>query len=135
VPDFHFPTHAARAALPELYKKSDAIYNIGRAMLVAEALRSGDDVMLQRAMNDRIHEPYRLPLIPGGKEAKAAALESGGLAVALSGAGPGIIAFARGGYDRIGRAMKNAFAAANLESRYWVLDVSPSGTHIGRLPV
>ena len=135
VPDFHFPTHAARAALPEHYKKSDAIYNIGRAMLVAEALRSGDDVMLQRAMNDRIHEPYRLPLIPGGKEAKVAALEAGALAVALSGAGPGIIAFARSGYDRIGRAMKHAFAEAELESRYWVLDVSPSGTHIGRLPV
>jgi homoserine kinase len=135
VPDFHFPTHAARAALPNSYSKDDAVYNIGRAMLVSEALRSGDDAMLRRAMNDRIHEPYRLPQIPGALEAKSAALEAGAVAVALSGAGPGIVAFARGLYDEIGLAMKAAFHREGLVSRYWILDVSPAGTHISRLPV
>ena len=104
-------------------------------MLVAEALRSGDDNMLNHAMNDRIHEPYRLKAIPGAVQAKEAAVESGAVCVSLSGAGPGIIAFAREGFDRIGRSMKSAFSSAGLNSRYWVLDATEEGTHIGRLPV
>lgn len=135
VPDFRYLTSDARAALPASYSKADAIYNIGRAMLVAEALRSGDDAMLQAAMNDRIHEPYRLGAIPGATDAKAAALGAGALCVALSGAGPGMIAFAREGFDRIGRSMKEAFAGAGLASRYWILDATAQGTHVGRLPV
>jgi homoserine kinase len=128
VPEFNYLTSEARAALPATYSKADAIYNIGRAMLVAEALRAGDDEMLRSAMNDRIHEPYRLGAV-------TAALEAGATCVALSGAGPGMIAFARGGYDRIGRSMKEAFAKAGLVSRYWILDATDQGTHIGRLPV
>ena len=135
VPEFNYLTSDARAALPSSYSKADAIYNIGRAMLVAEALRAGDDAMLRNAMNDRIHEPYRLGAIPGARNAKAAALEAGATCVALSGAGPGMIAFARGGYDRIGRAMKDAFTADGLTSRYWILDATDQGTHIGRLPL
>ena len=89
-------------------------------MLVVEALRNGDDVLLARAMADRIHEPYRLPLIPGALEAKRAALAQGALAVILSGAGPGMLAFAREGHDCIGQAMQSAFEKAGLKARYWV---------------
>lgn len=135
VPDFAYLTTDARAALPESYAKADAIYNIGRAMLVTEALRSGDDELLARAMNDRIHEPYRTKAIPGAAEAKAAALEAGALCVSLSGAGPGLIAFTRGKFDRIGRAMKDTFSRAGLQSRYWILDASEEGLKITRLPV
>jgi len=31
--------------------------------------------------------------------------------------------------------MNQAFAAAGLKSRYWILDATDQGTHIGRLPV
>ena len=134
VPDYHYLTSQARAALPQNYSKSDAIFNIGRAMLVAEALRTGNDDLLKKSMNDRIHEPYRMPQIPGAVNAQAVALESGAICVTLSGAGPGIIAFAREGYDRIGRSMKHAFASSGLEARYWILDATDQGTHIGRLP-
>ncbi|MFZ4507833.1 MAG: homoserine kinase [Fimbriimonas sp.] len=135
VPEFKYLTSEARAALPNAYSKADAIFNIGRAMLVAEALRFGDDDLLAKAMNDRIHEPYRIPAIPGAEDARTAALASGALCVTLSGAGPGMIAFSRVGHDRIGRAMKHAFAQAGLQSRYWILDATAEGTHIERLPV
>lgn len=135
VPEYDYLTSVAREALPQSYSKADAIFNIGRAMLVAEALRSGDDVLLARAMQDRIHEQYRYPAIPGALNARDRALTSGALCVALSGAGPGLIAFARDGYDRIGRSMKQAYAEAGLSARYWVLDATSEGTRIGRLPV
>lgn len=135
VPAYNYLTSQARAALPADYSKADAIYNIGRAMLVAEALRAGDDTLLHRAMTDRIHEPYRLSSIPGAQQAKERALAAGAVSVCLSGAGPGVIAFAREGFDRIGREMNAAFADAGLTSRYWILDAEPNGTRIGRLPV
>jgi len=86
-------------------------------------------------MNDRIHEPYRFPAIPGASDAKSAATAAGAICVSLSGAGPGVIAFSRGGYDRIGRAMKDAFHSAGLVARYWILDATDQGAHVGRLPV
>ena len=134
VPEFAYLTTEARAALPAEYSKEDAIYNIGRAMLVAEALRAGDDELLAKAMNDRIHEPYRLGAIPGAISAREEALREGALCVALSGAGPGMIAFARDRFDRIGRAMKYAFEHAGLASRYWILDATDQGTKIVRMP-
>lgn len=135
VPDYKYLTTDARKALPDSYSKPDAIYNIGRAMLVAEALRAGNDELLRQSMNDRIHEPFRLKDIPGASDVKAAALEAGALCVSLSGAGPGIIAFTREGFDRIGKAMKQAYNDAGLNARYWILDTSEEGMHVGRLPV
>ena len=80
------------------------------------------------------YEPERLDaffrLLP-----RDGAQAAGAICVALSGAGPGVIAFAREGYDRIGRAMKTGFAEAGLKSRYWILDATAEGARIGRLPV
>lgn len=130
VPEFNFLTSAARAALPNTLNRADAVFNIGRAMLVAEALRNGDDELLARAMADRIHEPYRIPIIPGAGQARQGALACGAIAVSLSGAGPGMLAFARDHHHPIGQAMQAAFAQAGLPSRYWVLDTSPGGAVI-----
>ncbi len=135
VPDFLYLTSQARAALPLTYSKEDAVYNIGRAMLVAEALRFGNDELLARSMNDRIHEPYRIKDIPGAIEARVRAQDAGAISVSLSGAGPSMIAFAREHYDRIGRVMKEAYSEAGLDARYWILDATDQGTHIGRLPM
>ncbi len=130
VPEFDFLTTAARGVLPQNYSRADAIYNIGRAMLIVEALRNADDALLARAMGDRIHEPYRMKIVPGAIAAKQAALDAGAIAVALSGAGPGMIAFARNQHEAIGAAMQRAFAGAGLRARYWALDVSESGATV-----
>ncbi|HQV29267.1 MAG TPA: homoserine kinase [Thermoflexales bacterium] len=134
VPDFAFSTSEARAALPKMYTRADAIYNIGRAMLVIEALRNHDDALLARAMGDRIHEPYRVPRIPGAAAARLAALDAGAIAVSLSGAGPGLLAFARAGHEAIGAAMVAAFAAAGLPARAWALEISPAGSSVEGTP-
>jgi homoserine kinase len=94
VPAMHLPTQVARAALPREVPLSDAVYNIGRTAYLIEALRSGDLALLGKVMDDRLHQPYRLKLIPGGAEAFQAARKAGAQAVALSGAGPSIVAIA-----------------------------------------
>lgn len=90
-PNVDWPTRVARAVLPKSVSRADAIYNIGRAVLVVDALRNGDLDLLQKIMDDRIHQPYRLKHISGGMSAFQSAKRFG--AAALSGAGPSIIAF------------------------------------------
>ena len=90
-PNIDWPTRVARAVLPKSVSRTDAIYNIGRAALVVDALRSGDLDLLQKIMDDRIHQSYRLRHISGGISAYKTAKQFG--AAALSGAGPSIIAF------------------------------------------
>jgi homoserine kinase len=154
LPDFYLPTKQARAALPKKVSMRNAIHNISRTALVVEALRNGDLELLGKVMTDKLHQPYRLKLIPGAAQAMSAAKEAGASAVALSGAGPSLIAFSRivgdlseniekiqRGFDergiqawvvgrnevRIEEAMARAFLKAGLKSRIFHLRVSSRG--------
>ena len=129
VPDFRFPTRQARKALPHQVKMKDAVHNISRAVLVTEAFRTGDLSLLGEAMNDALHQPYRLPLIPGAKAAMRAA-QAEGAAVALSGAGPSLIAFSSIAEAGPGEAMKRAFKNAGLHARIFPLKTSEKGAHV-----
>ncbi|HPH95070.1 MAG TPA: homoserine kinase [Anaerolineaceae bacterium] len=130
VPAIHLPTQVARAALPREVPLSDAVFNISRTAFVIEALRSGDLTLLGKVMEDRLHQPYRLKLIPGGEEAIDAAHRAGAAAAALSGAGPSIVAFATGeATQEIAQAMTQAFEAANIPSRSLMLKLSERGAY------
>jgi len=130
LPDFHLPTKEARAALPDKVSMKDAVHNISRAVLVTEAFRNGDMDLLGKAMTDTLHQPYRLPLIPGALPAMEAAKEAGASAVALSGAGPSLIAFSSKAEAGIGESMKRAFEAAGLTARIFNLGISVRGAEI-----
>jgi homoserine kinase len=129
-PDFPFPTKQARAILPKQIELKDAIYNLSRAVIVTEAFRLGDLNMLREAMSDKLHQPYRIPLIPGAQAALEAAKETGAAAVALSGAGPSLIAFSSEPDLAIGEAMKRAFAGAGLPARIFQLKMSDHGAQV-----
>ena len=130
LPEVTLPTHAARAALPTEIAMQDVTYNLGRAILVVEALRTGDLDLLSQAMDDRLHLPYRLPLIPGAECALDAARQAGASAVTLSGAGPSLIAFTAGDPSRAAEAMSEAFKQAGVPSRTFLLKTSPAGASI-----
>jgi homoserine kinase len=130
IPDFNLPTRQARAALPKQITLRDAIHNISRAVLVTEALRAGDLDLLGRSMTDALHQPYRLPLIPGAQAAMDAATASGAAAVALSGAGPSLIAFSSNSVSAIGEEMQRAFEGAGLAARVFDLKISDRGAEV-----
>ncbi len=127
LPDFEFPTKMARAALPAQIPLRDAIFNVSRVGLVLRALERGDFAALALAMQDKIHQPYRLPLVPGMVAAFEAAREVGATAVTLSGAGPSVAAFAPANHEAIAQAIQSAFTAAGLTSRAWVLPMENQG--------
>jgi homoserine kinase len=132
-PDFNFPTKHARTILPVRVDREDAIYNISRAVLVTEALRKGDLDLLGKSMTDRLHQPYRIPLIPGAQKAMDAARSAGASAVALSGAGPSIIAFSSELNSKIGQAMSLEFNTIGLNSKVFNLQVSYDGAEVKKI--
>jgi len=129
-PDFDFPTRQARAILPRQIELKDAIYNLSRAVIITEAFRQGDLNMLHEAMSDKLHQPYRLPLIPGAQAAMDAAKVAGASAVALSGAGPSLIAFCSKPDPAVGEAMKRAFEGAGMQARVFQLKMSDHGAEV-----
>ena len=127
LPALRLSTAQARAALPAQVSLQDAVFNVGRALFTVQALATGDAELLGWAMADRLHQPYRQKLIPGYAAVEAAARQAGAAAVALSGAGPSLVAFATDRHDAIAAAMQSAFQAHGLASRAFVLAVSPKG--------
>ncbi len=92
IPEYSLSTAAARDVLPSSYSREDTVYAIGHSALLAGALARGELSVLYEAMSDRIHQPYRAALIPGLEELLATGQQYGAIGVALSGAGPTMIA-------------------------------------------
>jgi len=122
-PDLPLATTDMRRALPRNVPLEEAVFNLGHTALLVEALRSGDPQQLAQAMQDRLHQPYRARFIPGFEEARQAGLAAGAAGVALSGAGPSLLAFAFGREAEVGQAMSQAFRRHGLTARWWALPI------------
>ncbi len=108
VPDFDLPTSEARAVLPQSYSREDAIFNLQRAALLIAALATGSSSAFPAALEDRIHQPYRMPLVPGLEEILK--LRAPGLlGCALSGAGPSVLVFFERGAEQVCELVRQIF--------------------------
>ena len=126
-PEVQWQTRTARSVLPNTVSRADAIFNIGRTALVIDALRNGDLDLLQKVMDDRIHQSYRLKQIPVGMAAYETAKQFG--AAALSGAGPSIICFVSPENTELAKAkITDVFIAQKIESRGLITKPSILGT-------
>jgi homoserine kinase len=133
-PRIVLPTAAARALLPANFERRDVVFNLQRAALLAASLASGDLSQLRVATGDRVHQPYRAPLVPGFEE-MLGFQRPGLLAIALSGAGPSVIALVSGESEAIGAAMQAAFAREGIDSDVFALGISTRGATVERLPI
>ncbi|MDO4913561.1 MAG: homoserine kinase, partial [Bifidobacteriaceae bacterium] len=98
IPDFELSTEQARRALPKTVAYSDALYNLSRSALLPAALRpeiaassAKKSELLFVATQDALHQPYRKSLMPLSW-ALVEGLRKQGIAAAISGAGPCVIA-------------------------------------------
>ena len=109
VPNYQLPTKEARAVLPETYSRADVTFNIQRATLLIAALANGDPSGFPTALDDRMHQPFRAPLVPGLSEILR--LRAPGLlGCALSGAGPSVLVFHEKGYAHVVDLVRQVFA-------------------------
>ncbi|MBO8172565.1 MAG: homoserine kinase [Bacillaceae bacterium] len=114
IPDFQLSTRLARSVLPTQYAREDVVYSVSHAALLAAALSTGDTSVLAKAMQDRIHQPYRMTLVPGMEKLLKNAVEYGALGVALSGAGPTVIALVEGEEESLKQYMADVFAQEEI---------------------
>jgi len=129
VPDFDLPTVKARAVLPEAYSRQDAIFNLQRAALLIAALATGSASAFPAALEDRLHQPYRVALVPGLDEILK--LRAPGLlGCALSGAGPSVLVFYERGAEAVCDLVRQIFALHGHAAEILWTEVAPRGYEI-----
>jgi homoserine kinase len=130
IPETTSSTQEARAVLPATVPRGDAVFNVQRVALLLAALQARRLELLVAALDDRLHQPYRLPLFPWMPTVVRAAREAGALGCVLSGAGPSLLAVVEGGASRaevVGRAMESALGGAGIAGVARTLGVDPGG--------
>jgi len=131
IPDQELATSAARAVLPREVPLSDAVFNLGRAALLAAALAAGRFELLGEAMEDRLHQPARAGLLPWLPELLAAAREAGSYGSALSGAGTTVLALCSPEQARaVAARMGEVAAARGVVGRSDVVDFGVPGARV-----
>jgi homoserine kinase len=92
IPQRESLTAEMRAALPATVTHASAARQAGRTALLATAVMTSDAGLLRTAMTDELHQPFRLPLLPGARDLIELAYERGAAGACLSGAGPTVLA-------------------------------------------
>jgi homoserine kinase len=132
-PDLSLETKKARAVLPANVSREDAVRNLQRSALLIAALEEKRFDLLWEALQDRLHQSCRAPLIPGLAGVLEIPQAQGLLGIALSGSGPSVIALATDHFEAIGKSIARHFELHQLAVTIRCLDVAPDGHSITEL--
>ncbi|HEX4920797.1 MAG TPA: homoserine kinase [Candidatus Bathyarchaeia archaeon] len=135
LPQHQGKTRFARRLIPQTLKLGEAVLNIGRASAIVSGFANKNIERIGSAMHDEIAEPYREQTIPGINQARKAALQAGAAGVAISGAGPSIIAIvdkSREDPRGVAKAMVYGFRQAKTESRSFITQPAPAARILER---
>lgn len=120
-------TKKSRAVLAPTVSRPDAVHNLQRTALFVAAVEERRFDLLWDAMEDRLHQSARQSLIPGLADVLAMPRMPGLLGVALSGAGPSVIALATDRFDEIGKAIASRFESNGVSSTIRILEAAQEG--------
>lgn len=115
-------TAKARAALPDVLPRRDAIFNLQRVLSLVHALQHGEFARLREAVRDRWHQPPRAALVPLLDDVLALD-HPDVLGAFLSGAGPSLALLVRDGAPRAERLLASMYERAGLEAEVRTLAV------------
>lgn len=131
VPDFMLPTTEARSVLPQAYTKDDVVFNVQRAALLIAALATGTTSAFPTALEDRLHQPYRMSLVPGLEEILR--LRAPGLlGCTLSGAGPSILVFYERNCQQVCDLVCQIFAFHGRKAEIIAAQIARNGYEVSR---
>lgn len=130
IPEFKLPTKEARDALPKTYSKEDAVFNLSRLSMVILSLISGNEENLRVALDDKIHEPYRLSLIPEIDEIEKIIDDSEAIGHYLSGAGSTIMVVLKADDNTSEDQIKNKLDKLSNSYEVRLLDIDEKGAFI-----
>jgi homoserine kinase len=131
-PDLALTTQRARQILPDSVDRETALAQAAAVATMVAAFCLDDPSLLRGAVDDRIAEPARAPLIPAFYDVKRAALEAGALGCSISGGGPSVFALADSddGAHAALTAMLGAFEAKGVQADGRVASVDERGARL-----
>lgn len=128
-PSQRLRTSEARGVLPSSISRATGVHQMAQVAAIVAACHANDLALLGRAIDDRIAEPARAPLLPGFLAAKRAAMTAGALGASISGAGPTAFALAadEAVAQHVATAMREGYASAGVQCSTRVTYVDPNG--------
>lgn len=127
-PSFELRTKRSRQILPKTLTFEEVVFNTARVALLTAAFCSGDYSLLEKGMQDKIHQPYRGKMIPAMNEVLSAATQAGAYGAFLSGSGPTIAAFASSKKaENVRKAMIKAWKKDSVSVKSYILDFDKHG--------
>ncbi|MDD3594355.1 MAG: homoserine kinase [Candidatus Gastranaerophilales bacterium] len=132
IPDYELSTSISRSVLPEKVSLSDAAFNARRAAMLVEAIHLKDAALMKLAMKDRLHQPYRMKLVPGLDEIITNLKHVDNvLGCALSGAGPSILVVCSDSeLGDVKKIIKETWSNYSVNTDIRVVDVEPNGAKL-----
>jgi aspartate kinase len=131
IPPFTLSTEEMRKVLPKQVSLQDAVDNLSKSALLVNALQQSKWELIPEAMQDRLHQPFRMPFIKGAKNIFSEVQKTGIAGVALSGSGPTIISLVKDGAEQeIMKIMRQTFRNAGITSQVKVLDPDLDGARV-----
>lgn len=132
VPDYELSTDISRSVLPKEVPMSDAVFNAKRLGMFVHAVHTKDAELMKLALQDKLHQPYRMKLVPGlDKIMENLKHEENVLGCVLSGAGPSIIVISqKNGLDKIKSIVKDTWEEMNVKVNIMTLPVEQQGAQV-----
>ena len=132
VPDYELQTEISRSVLPKEVPMQDATFNAMRLAMFVEAIRNKDTELMKYALKDKLHQPYRMKLLPGFADIQQALKhEENVLGCVLSGAGPTVIIFSHGNnLDSIKQKVRECWDLLNINGEIITTKIEPKGAQI-----
>lgn len=132
IPDYELATDISRSVLPEMVSMKDATFNSRRTAMLVEALYTKDAELMKLALQDRLHQSYRMKLVPGLEDIiQNLKHEENVIGCVLSGAGPSILVVSqKNNIDRIKSIVSETWANYNVKTDIRTLKPELNGAQI-----
>lgn len=132
VPEYELPTEISRSVLPKDVPLEDAVFNAQRMGMFIEAVHTRDAELMKAALKDKLHQPYRMKLVPGlEKIMENLKHEENVLGCVLSGAGPAILVISlKNNIDKMKTIVKDTWDDLNIKARLFTFPVESKGAQV-----
>ena len=131
IPDYELQTGISRSVLPENLTYKQAVFNAKKCAMFIEALHTKDEKLMKSALQDKLHQPYRLKLVPGLEEiSKKLRNEEDVLGCVLSGAGPSILVISKNSaLEKIKNIVNETWQLLNIKADILTVNVEKNGAY------
>lgn len=131
VPDEELSTVAARRVLPARVPFKDAVRNVGAVALLIAGLARRES-FVAASMDDYLHQPYRMSLLPFASPLLGELREAGAAGSCWSGAGSTMLALCDDASSApVAAAAREFLATRSVPGVVWELDADRHGLRLG----